>query len=131
MRCGVRNRVPARHLADAGKCGACHGHLPPHHTPVDVIEVSKLDQLIAQVRVPVLIELEPMGGPDRLRMMAAKLAGRALVVRLAARAGAELAARYAIELQPRFLVFRHGRLLQQRSEIFDPAALERWAVESA
>ncbi len=34
--CGAQNRVPARHLADVGRCGACKGELPALHEPLDV-----------------------------------------------------------------------------------------------
>ncbi|HRC56469.1 MAG: hypothetical protein IPI49_16870 [Myxococcales bacterium] len=130
-RCGTGNRVPSRHLADAGKCGACREPLPPQQVPLDVVEVKKLDRLLAQVRVPVMVELQASGGAQRLATTAAKLAGRALVVRVPAAVAFELAARHDLESQPRFLWFFRGRLQRQQSELEDPRVLEGWAIGSA
>lgn len=94
-------------------------------------EVKKLDRLLAQVRVPVMVELSPAGGAQRLTAAAARLAGRALVVRVPAEVAYELAARHDLEPQPRFLWFFRGRLQRQQSELEDPRVLESWAIGSA
>ncbi|HEV7502699.1 MAG TPA: thiol reductase thioredoxin, partial [Vicinamibacteria bacterium] len=33
--CGTKNRIPAEHLADTGKCGSCQAALPPVNEPID------------------------------------------------------------------------------------------------
>lgn len=39
--CGTANRVPAASEGRAGKCGNCHGKLPPLHTrPVELTDRS-------------------------------------------------------------------------------------------
>ncbi len=129
-RCGTGNRVPARHLADVGRCGLCRELLPAQREPFEVAEVRKLDRLLAQVRVPVMVELEPEDGPRRLAAAAARLAGRALVVRVPAAVAFELAARHNLEANPRFLWFFRGRLQRQQHELGDPRSLDRWAIES-
>ncbi len=122
--------MPARHLADVGKCGVCREVLPAQREPFEVAEVKKLDRLLEQVRVPVMVELQP-GGSQRLSAAAARLAGRALIVRVPAEVAFELAARHDLEPQPRFLWFFRGRLQRQQTELDDPRLLERWAIESA
>lgn len=34
--CGKANRIPAKHLADTGRCGACKTALPPMAEPIEV-----------------------------------------------------------------------------------------------
>ena len=34
--CGKKNRVPAKHLSDTGRCGACKAALPPADEPLNV-----------------------------------------------------------------------------------------------
>ena len=36
--CGVKNRIPAGHLTDTGKCGSCHAELPAVSEPIDADE---------------------------------------------------------------------------------------------
>jgi thioredoxin 2 len=127
--CGTGNRVPMKHLADRGKCGACRGPLPAHHSPVAVSELFELDHLLSQVQVPVLVELPPRAG--RLALAAAKLAGRAVAVRVPWSVGMALASRYRLDPQPRYLVFRRGRLMQRHGDHTDPAALDSLSVERA
>jgi thioredoxin 2 len=130
-RCGAGNRVPARHLADEGKCGACREPLPAQREPLEVGQVRKLDRLLQQVRVPVMVELQPEGGAERLAAAAASLAGRALVVRVPASVAFELAARHNLEADPKVLWFFRGKLERQPTELLDPRVLARWAIASA
>ena len=47
--CGANNRIPARHLSDAGRCGACKAALPPRSEPIEVDRES-FDQIIGEAR---------------------------------------------------------------------------------
>ena len=51
--CGRSNRIPAAHLADTGRCGACKSSLPPIDEPVEV-DVALFDEIVRDSRVPVL-----------------------------------------------------------------------------
>src|SRR4051812_17726637 len=53
--CKKQNRVPVRHGADRGRCGACHTPLPPLAEPVDAGQ-EELDAVEREARVPVLID---------------------------------------------------------------------------
>ena len=53
--CGRKNRIPAKHLADTGRCGACKSPLPPANEPLEVDPVQ-FDEVIRDARVPVLID---------------------------------------------------------------------------
>ena len=51
--CGKPNRIPARHLADTGKCGACKTPLPPIADPLAVAP-DEIDEILRDSKVPVL-----------------------------------------------------------------------------
>jgi thioredoxin 2 len=49
--CGRKNRIPAAHLADTGRCGACKAPLPPVDEPLEV-DGESLDEIVQNARVP-------------------------------------------------------------------------------
>ncbi len=53
--CGQKNRVPAEHLADMGRCGACKSSLPPAAEPLEA-NPELFNEIIAKSRVPVLVD---------------------------------------------------------------------------
>ena len=42
--CGTKNRIPAKHLADTGRCGKCKTALPPIDAPLEV-DVEQFDEI--------------------------------------------------------------------------------------
>jgi thioredoxin family protein len=53
--CHTKNRIPAQHLADIGRCGACKASLPPVSEPI-AADASSFDDIIASAKVPVLVD---------------------------------------------------------------------------
>jgi hypothetical protein len=47
--CGAKNRVPARHLADHGRCGGCQAAMPPIDQPLDV-DAQAFREILAGAR---------------------------------------------------------------------------------
>jgi thioredoxin 2 len=118
--CGQENRVPARHLAHAGKCGACKAPLPPLSEPLDVDQAT-FDEIVAQAGVPVLVDFwASWCGPCRMvapevKKAAARLAGKAVVLKVDTERNPELSARFAVQSIPSFAVFSGGRRVSQQA----------------
>jgi thioredoxin 2 len=132
--CKAANRIPVRHLADTGKCGKCKATLPPHATPIEIGSGAQFDEIVANARVPVLVDFwAAWCGPCRavapeVKKVASALAGKAIVLKVDTDTFGELAQRYQVQSIPNFAVFSGGRLVRQRAGATDARQLEKLAI---
>jgi thioredoxin 2 len=128
--------VPARHLSDTGRCGACRRPLPPLAAPLDV-DAAAFDEIAREATVPVLVDFwAAWCGPCRMAAphvasVAASTAGRALVLKVDTEAQPALAARYGIRGIPHFVVLQTGRVVHQQSGVVTAQEMEGWLTEAA
>lgn len=129
--CGSKNRVPAKHLADVGRCGACKQPLRPVGEPVEV-DASAFDEIVAAARVPVMVDFWAswcgpckMAAPE-VHKLAQEMEGRALVLKVDTEAHPALAARFGVQSIPNFVVLRVGQAVFQRAGLAPRAEMRRW-----
>jgi thioredoxin 2 len=134
--CGKGNRIPAAHLADSGKCGACKAPLSPVHEPIAADQTS-FEEIIAGAKVPVLVDFwAEWCGPCRaiapeLRALAQEMSGHALVLKVDTEAEPMLAERFRVQSIPFLMVFQNGRPVAQRAGAAGRAELRRWLEAAA
>jgi thioredoxin 2 len=133
--CGAANRVPARHLSDTGRCGACKASLPPLDEPLDVDENS-FAEITGEARVPVLTDFwASWCGPCRLaapevRELARELAGKALVLKVNTEDHPDLAGRFGVQSIPNFVVLKNGRPVFQQAGLAGRSEMRRWLEQA-
>ncbi len=127
--CGRKNRIPVRHLADAGQCGACKSVLPPLDEPLDV-DPQLFNEIAQGVHVPVLVDFWAawcgpcrMSAPEVART-ALDMAGRAIILKVDTERYPDLAAQFKISGIPHFIIFSSGHPVLRQAGLMNHEQLE-------
>jgi len=134
--CGANNRVPAKHLADAGRCGSCKSPLPPVSEPIDV-DAAAFAEITREANVPVLVDFwAPWCGPCRMsgpevHELAREMAGRGLVLKVNTEENPAIAAQFRVQAIPYFVLLSRGVIVSERTGVVPRAEMRRWFATAA
>jgi thioredoxin 2 len=113
--CRQKNRVLFERLSDPFRCGQCKRELSPPSEPIEIGSSTEFDRVVGSSSVPVVVDYwAPWCGPCRmvapeLQKVAARQAGRVLVVKVNTEALPALGERFAVRSIPTLAVFAQGR----------------------
>jgi thioredoxin 2 len=129
--CNKSNRVPASHLAQQGKCGACKAALPPVAEPIEA-DAREFDDIVASAKVPVLVDFWAAwcapcrAAAPHVKQVAQEMSGRALVLKVNSDENGTLAERYGVRGIPNFLVLHGGKPVMQQAGLVDARTMKGW-----
>jgi thioredoxin 2 len=135
--CAKKNRLAYGKLAGTVRCGECKANLSPPGQPIDITSTPDFDRLIAQSSIPVVVDYwAPWCGPCRmvapeLAKVAARTAGRFLVVKVNTDALPDLGERFTIRSIPTMAVFAGGREVSRTTGARPAADIEAFIEKAA
>jgi thioredoxin 2 len=113
--CGQKNRLAHARLEQSIRCGRCKSPLSPPTTPLEATSAADFDQLVAHASLPIVVDYwAPWCGPCRmvapeLEKLAARTAGRFLIVKVNTDVLTDLGQRFGIRSIPTMAVFAGGK----------------------
>jgi thioredoxin 2 len=113
--CGKKNRLAYERLGGAVRCGQCKEPLAAPGVAIELHSSADFDRLVAKSSLPVVVDYwAPWCGPCRmvtpeLQKVAARQAGRLIVVKVNTDELSDLGQRFNIQSIPTLAVFAGGK----------------------
>jgi thioredoxin 2 len=134
--CSTKNRIPARFLSSAGRCGSCKNQLPPAEHPIEITTEADFRDIVSESKVPILVDFwAPWCGPCRMaapevEKLASQTSGRALAIKINTDELPQIGARYGARAIPHFVVLHHGQVVSSRSGLVSANEMASWLPPS-
>jgi thioredoxin 2 len=134
--CGQKNRLAYDRLSQAVRCGRCREELPAASAPVEVASAADFDNLVSSASIPIVVDFwAPWCGPCRMvapevEKVAARQAGRLLVVKVNTDAVDDLGQRLRIMSIPTMAVYKGGREVARTTGARPAADIEAFVTSA-
>ncbi len=134
--CGQKNRLTYQRLADPMRCARCKTSIPPPASPIDIQSTADFDRLVGSASLPIIVDYwAPWCGPCRmvgpeLQKVAARQAGRALVIKVNTDELSDLGQRFGIKSIPTMAVFSGGKEVARSSGARPAADIEAFLEQA-
>jgi thioredoxin 2 len=133
--CAQKNRLTYEHLDSDVRCAHCKQPMTLNE-PLTMSSTSDFERLVGRASIPVLIDYwAPWCGPCRmvapeLQKVAARQAGRILVVKVNTDELPDLGQRFGIRSIPTLAVFAGGREVSRTTGVRPANEIEAWVEQS-
>ena len=135
--CGQKNRLTYERLGHEVRCAKCKQALPAPSAPIDVHSSADFDRLVAHASIPVVVDYwAPWCGPCRmvapeLQKVAARQAGKAIVVKVNTDELSDLGERHRIQSIPTLAIFAGGREVSRSVGARPAEEIERFVAQAS
>jgi thioredoxin 2 len=135
--CGRKNRLIYERLDRQVRCADCKAPIPFPSEPIEIASSVDFDRIVAKSALPVVVDYwAPWCGPCRmvapeLVKVAARNAGKLLVVKVNTDALTDLGERFGIRSIPTLAVFAGGREAARTSGARPAADIEAFVQNAA
>ena len=133
--CGKPNRIPAKHLADTGRCGACKISLPPMSEPI-AAGPPEFDEIVGARKVPVLVDFwAEWCGPCKqiapaLDQISEELAGHVTIAKVNIEDSPTTPSRYGVRGIPTMMLFKDGHMASMKVGAMPKQKILEWLAET-
>ena len=132
--CGQKNSIGFQHLGKTGQCGSCKADISPPASPVDVSSEADFQRLIEESPLPIVVDFwASWCGPclrvaPELEKVAAKNAGKFLVVKVNTEVLPGLSAQYGVRSIPTMAVIAGGKEVTRTMGAQSASAIEAFVL---
>ena len=134
--CGTKNRLAYETLDDRVRCGMCKVPLTAPGVPIELHSSADSDRLVATSSLPIVVDYwAPWCGPCRmvapeLQKVAARQAGRMLVVKVNTDELPDLGQRFNVRSIPTLAVFADGREVARTTGARPAQEIEPFVIQA-